>query len=395
MGLLKRQFFISYAVMGSIMPLLSVFFQEQKNFTKSEIGFVMATSGFSMMLSPVLMTLLADLRLESRRIIAGCLLASGVFILGMHFSVGIVAVGACYLLYHLSYVAVPPLQDALYFRIEAESASNANSGPVVPYNFIRVWGTVGFIIPSAILWTAALFSKDIITQIMMFIAAGFAVAAAVHSTRLPSTPPRARNARRLPSVAAARVLFGKNALWMCLPLILAYLCGPAYHVFFPLYLKDFAGYSDKAIGLIINTGVVLEIFLILNLEKLRLKFGLKKLMVIGLCSMAARFACLAAFPNPWTPILVQVFHGPEIVALFVLPMMYINRLAGEEFRNSIQGVFAMLVAGAPRVIGSSLSGTLADFSLPTLFWAASGLVTVAAVLLIVFFKPIKADRAAQ
>ena len=391
MGTLKRQFFFSYAVMGSLMPMLAVFFQERKGFTKSEIGFVMATAGFSMILSPVIMTLLADLRFESRRIIAGCLFASALFILGMHLNSGVVAVGVCYLLYHLSYVAVPPLQDARYFRIEADHALGKSDKPLVPYTFVRVWGTVGFIVPSAILWAAALFSKDIITQIMMFLAAGFALAATIHSLRLAPSPPQAKRARRLPSVAAARVLFGKNALWMCLPLFLAYLCGPAYHVFFPLYLKDVAGYSEKVIGLIINIGVVLEIFLILSLEKLRLRYGLKKLMVFGLLCMASRFACLAAFPNPWTPIFVQIFHGPEIVALFVLPMMYINRLAGEEFRNSIQGVFAMLVAGVPRILGSSISGKIAAVSLPALFWSASGVVTVAVVLLAAFFKPVRAE----
>lgn len=114
-------------------------------------------------------------------------------------------------------------------------------------------------------------------------------------------------------------------------------------------------------------------------------------MIIGVMCMALRFACLAAFTNAWTPILVQLFHGPEIVALFVLPMMYINRLAGAEFRNSIQGVYAMLVAGGPRIIGSFLSGKLAEESLSQLFAIASGLVLFAALLLMWKFNPIRAE----
>lgn len=396
MGLIKFQFFISYAVMGSMMPLLSVFFGHAKGFSKSEIGMVMAASGFSMIVSPVVMTLLADMRIESRRIIAGALFVSALFILGMHFSTGMAAVGAFFVLYHLAYVSVPPLQDALYFRMEAEH--DPTQGPMVPYGAVRVWGTTGFIVPSAMLWALAAFlpsGQEAITGIMMFFAAGFALLSAAHSLRLPLNPPRALNARKLPSVAAARVLFGPEGRWMCLPLIIAYLCAPAYHAFFPLYLKEIAGYQENVIGLIICIGVVLEIFVILSLDRLRGRFGLKRLMVFGMACMALRFVCLWAFPNAWTPILVQLFHGPEIAALFVLPMMYINRLAGAEFRNSIQGVFAMLVAGMPRILGSFLGGRLAEHSLRQLFAVSSVLVAVAVLLLAWRFKPVRAGDAAD
>ena len=378
--------------MGSMMPLLTVFFGHEKGFSKADIGLIMAASGFSMIISPVLMTLLADMHIESRRIIAAGLAISAIFILGMHFTVGVWFVGACYVIYHLSYVAVPPLQDAMYFRLEAEH--DPDSGPLVPYNAVRVWGTAGFIVPSALLWAVATFlpsGKEAITGVMMFFAAGFAIIAALHSLRLPPNPPRAKNASRLPTVAAARVIFGPEGRWMCLPLIVTYLCAPAYHAFFPLYLKEVAGYSESVIGLIICIGVVFEVFVILSLERMRKRFGLKRLMIIGVMCMALRFACLAAFTNAWTPILVQLFHGPEIVALFVLPMMYINRLAGAEFRNSIQGVYAMLVAGGPRIIGSFLSGKLAEESLSQLFAIASGLVLFAALLLMWKFNPIRAE----
>lgn len=375
-----------------MMPLLTVFFGHAKGFSRSEIGVIMAASGFSMIISPVLMTLLADLRIESRRIMATALGVSTVFILGMHYASGVWLVGACYVIYHLSYVAVPPLQDGMYFRMEAEH--DAEKGPLAPYGAVRAWGTAGFIVPSALLWgIAALLpeSKEAITDVMMFCAAGFAILAALHSLRLPPNPPRAKNASRLPSVAAARVIFGPEGRWMCLPLIITYLCAPAYHAFFPLYLKEVAGYSESVIGLIICIGVLLEIFLILGLERLRKRFGLKRLMIFGVLCMGLRFTCLAAFPNAWTPIFVQLFHGPEIVALFVLPMMYINRLAGAEFRNSIQGVYAMLVAGGPRIIGSLLSGRLAEVSLTQLFSIAAGLVFLAAALLVWKFKPIRAE----
>ena len=75
--------------------------------------------------------------------------------------------------------------------------------------------------------------------------------------------------------------------------------------------------------------------------------------------------------------------------------MYINRLAGAEFRNSIQGVYAMLVLGSPRIVGSYLGGRLAEFSLPLLFAIAAVLVTIAAAVLALKFDPIRAEDLAD
>jgi hypothetical protein len=65
---------------------------------------------------------------------------------------------------------------------------------------------------------------------------------------------------------------------------------------------------------------------------------------------------MALFPCPAVAIAVQVMHGLEVLALFVAPPVFINRLAGDEFRNSMQGVYTMSVSGLSRVIGGATAG---------------------------------------
>lgn len=53
--------------------------------------------------------------------------------------------------------------------------------------------------------------------------------------------------------------------------------------------------------------------------------------------------------------------------------MFLNRLASDQFRNSIQGVFTMAIGGTARVIGGVAAGAVAaTFGLTAvLYWGAS------------------------
>ena len=65
---------------------------------------------------------------------------------------------------------------------------------------------------------------------------------------------------------------------------------------------------------------------------------------------------LAFFPTPAMAVVVQLCHGLEVLALFVGPVMFLDRLATDEFRNSIQGVFTMAIGGVARVVGGVAAG---------------------------------------
>ena len=53
MRALKAQFFLSYAIVGSLMPLLSIFLRDEKGFDNYQIGIVMACISVAAMFSPI------------------------------------------------------------------------------------------------------------------------------------------------------------------------------------------------------------------------------------------------------------------------------------------------------------------------------------------------------
>ena len=76
MGAIKAQFFLSYAILGSLMPLLGVFLKEEKGLSDQLVGVASGMSAVAMLLTPGLITLLADTRADSRRILAGAFVLS-------------------------------------------------------------------------------------------------------------------------------------------------------------------------------------------------------------------------------------------------------------------------------------------------------------------------------
>lgn len=130
----------------------------------------------------------------------------------------------------------------------------------------------------------------------------------------------------------------------------------AFYAFIGNFFDEEVGIPKKYIGLIINIGVLIEVGFTLLMPWMQRKIHLRGIMVLGLFCMVLRMVLLAFFPTPAMAVVVQLCHGLEVLALFVGPVMFLDRLATDEFRNSIQGVFTMAIGGVARVVGGVAAG---------------------------------------
>ena len=158
----------------------------------------------------------------------------------------------------------------------------------------------------------------------------------------------------MPTLEAFRVLAQPGTRWLCIGIGLAVSCSATYHHFFPLYLRNTLHLDRQWIPLIINLGVIGEVLYTLAFPALRQRIGEKGILLGGLGFMTLRMALLSWFPSLPVAILVQLGHGLEILALFVLVPMLLDRLAGDHFRNSMQGAFSMFMGGS-RLLGTLLA----------------------------------------
>jgi PPP family 3-phenylpropionic acid transporter len=389
-NLIRFQFAISYAVIGALVPLLPVFFKEVKGFSNQEISFAFSLAGLGHIIAPTLLTLLADTRVDSRRIVAAATIIASGMLFSFYSCEGVTMTIVFYALYNICYTPVIPLLDGIFFAARRREEEQLNA-PLTNYNSIRVWGTIGYMIPSVFFMVLIRMTS---LKGSVLVSALFFCAVAIATTFfLPKPSPRimreAAARRQLPSMEALRALFSPNARYFTIGVFLAGLATPVYYMYFPLYLKEVGGVRDNWVGIIIIIGVFFEIFYILNLERLRSILRLRGIMLVGLLAMAIRMLALAVFPCALTGILIQLVHGLEILALIVVPVMYLNRIAGDSFRNSIQGVYAMTVIGTSRILGTLIAGQFAEQNILIPFYWASFLAFTSCTILYFKFHPIK------
>jgi len=371
---LQLQFFLSYAIVGSLSPLLSIFLQEEKGLSPSRIGMALALVSASNLISPTLITLLADTRLQTRHVLALAYASTAVMLAVLLGPTTWWITLALMAGYGLSIVAMFPLQDGLYFS--AAQAARSDGQPTLEYPQVRVWGTVGFMVPSLLLYAWLQATGDARPAVVSAIT--FAVICVVWSlTRLPPVHPTpAGSGRPLATFEAMRVLARPDTRWLCLGLALAAACSATYHNFFPLYLRNSLGVGREWIPLIINLGVLLEVFYTLAFPWFRRVLGEKGILLIGLGLMTLRMALLSWFPSVPVAVMVQLGHGFEILAIFVLVPMMLNRRAGDHFRNSMQGAFSMFMGGS-RLIGTLVAGHAVERDILHALGVAAGVGAVA------------------
>jgi MFS transporter, PPP family, 3-phenylpropionic acid transporter len=382
---IKTQFFFAYAVMGSMIPFLSIYLKREQALSEGQIGTVLGLAGVSILLTPVLMTLLADTKFDPRRLAACVFGVSGSALLALYFTENIWLVFALLFLHSLAYAAVIPLHDGMVFglqrRMEQEGVASE------PYYHIRVWGSLGFILPSLLFFY--FLSRGYSLSIILIGGFSFSVICLLNALRLPypkTTPRPDEGPRPIPTTQAARVFWQPSMRVFCIALFITFIAAGAFGSFYPLYMAEVIGIEERWVGLIFNFGVVIEIFFMLGFGWLQARLGLRKIIVLGIVCFSLQTALLAAFPTLVMALLAQVLHGIIIVGIYMAPIMFINGKAGDDFRNSIQGLYTVLIIGVARIVGIISAGHLGDVDLRLIPILSSVLAATGALLLFSAFR---------
>lgn len=350
---LKRQYFFSYAVIGSVMPLITVYLRDDVGFDFFQIGMANSLMSLPILFSPALITFLADRKFDTRRILALSFAISSLVLTAIYFSRSIPLTLFLYFCHGVSFVAMIPLQDGFYFSLREHRRKTG--GTFSEYPHVRVWGTMGFIVPSLILYFPL--SAGAAPGSILPVAVVFCLFSLANSFTLPPSPPRdSRGPESLPTRQALQQLFSPKGRWLAVGLFFALLAASVYYAFIANYMDEVVSIPRQYIGLIFNIGVLLEVGYTFLMPRLQRSIGLKAIICLGMAMMFLRMLLLALFPHPAVAMAVQVVHGLEVLALFLAPPVFLNRLAGDAFRNSMQGIYTMLVGGLSRVIGGVTAG---------------------------------------
>ncbi len=257
------------------------------------------------------------------------------------------------------YILAYTLTFAPNLALSSSIAMNQMSNPEKEFPAIRVVGTIAWIVITNIIGYYAVGDKVTIFQIAMFTS----IAWAAFSFTLPNTPPKATEATSASQILGtdAFVLFKDRSflvfficsILVCIPLSFYYA-----HANLSLTESNMTNVENK-----MSLGQVSEVGFMLLIPFALSRFGIKKMLIVGLIAWITRFVCFGygdGISSEWMLYLAIVLHGVCYDFFFVMGQIYTDNKAGEKIKNSAQGLITFATYGVGMGIGSILSGKVLD-----------------------------------
>ena len=287
-GAIRLHFLVAYAIVGAYMPYLPVFLGDDLGMPDWQIGWVAGMYGLAVILSPPIVTYLADRRVSGRTLIGTAYALAAVALACLSLAHGFLAVVLLSLVFGMVYTPLFALLDGLTFSAMALERAAERRPP--PYDRLRVWGSFGFMIPALVLLFAL--QAGGASGTAAIVAAAVAASVGLLTTPLlPRLDPEARDLA-LPGAAAWHVLRARPTRDLVIPLGLLF---AAIAVFYGFYarLVTAAGVDPAWVGLVINLGVVSELPFMFAAGPLLRRFSLRSLLLFGAACLAVRMLLLA------------------------------------------------------------------------------------------------------
>ncbi len=352
---LSLMMFLEYFIWGSWYVTMSTYMGNNLNSSGIQIGAAYSALAIATMISPFIVGLIADRFFAAQRIM-GVLHLLGAALLFLATTVTLN--GPFYwiiLVYSLLYMPTIALSNSIAF--------NQMSDPGKQFPWIRVFGTLGWIVAGLLIGKLQWEKTGHIGN-TFYLASGASALLGLFSFFLPNTPPKASASQ----TSAAKVLgteafvlfknksyaiFFIAAILVCIPLSF-------YYGFANAFLNEI-GMQGAASKMIL--GQISEGLFILAIPFLFNRIGVKNMLLMGMVAWILRYICFAygnIDANLWMLYAGIILHGVCYDFFFVTGYMYTEKKAGAAIKNAAQGLFTFATYGVGMFIGTWFSGFVVD-----------------------------------
>ncbi|QNF35661.1 nucleoside permease [Adhaeribacter swui] len=254
------------------------------------------------------------------------------------------------LLYTLLYMPTMSLANGISF--------SQMKDPGKEFPSVRVLGTAGWIAAGLLIGFMDMEGSSLTFRI----AAACSLVLGVFSFFLPHTPPQKRSASLSSILGLEALVLFKDRSFIVFFLTSIAVCIPLafYYNFTNPFLNDLG--VKNAAG-IMTLGQASEFLFMLSMPLFFSRFGIKKMMLLGIFAWIIRYM-LFAFGNneteAWMLYSGIILHGICYDFFFVTGQIYIDRRAEQSIRNAAQGMITFATYGIGMLIGSYISGFVTE-----------------------------------
>lgn len=415
--LLCGMMFLQFAVYGLWLPIAGRFLKADPategglGFTDSQVGWIIGLAASLGAICSPFVTRFADRHFSAQRFLGVLMILGGILKLITATQTSFAAWLMLSVLFAMLFMPAVAICNALAMRHLAN--------PSLQFPRVRLWSTVGWIavawfFPLIALktnvrfqWLPPFFAGDdvefiaakMLTSVRWagILAIGYGVLAFF---LLPDTPPipqqTVSSEKRFAALEAFSMLKRPS---FCVLLVVTLLLSIT-HVNYFIQMSSFlrvVGLNDAYTMPAMSLGQAAELVMYVVLGGLLTKFGFRAMLLIGIAAFVARFSLHASSELPvWCQVAGQAFHGVCFAFFFSTCIIYVDRTAPPDLRNSAQSVFNFVFYGiGPLVavqLNSVLAGSLAgpngmDAAGYSNYWyVMAGIGAVAFVVMLIFFR---------
>lgn len=358
---LSAMMFMQFFVWGSWYGQMSKYLTNQLNASGDEVGQAYAAFSIAMIAAPFFVGMLADRYFAAEKVL-GVLNLLGAAVLFALIQISDPDVFAiAMLVYCLTFTPTIALANSISLR--------QMSKPEKQFPVIRVFGTISWIIVTNIIGFFGVGDSVVIFQVSMVASAILGLFAFT----LPHTPPQATGKASFAQIIGkdAFVLFRNrsylvffiSSILICVPLAFYYTwANPSLT---DAYVNAYPGEDPNGFNIEnkMSLGQASEVIFMLLLPLAFQKFGVKKILIIGLLGWIVRFVFFsygAADHSEWMLYAAILLHGICYDFFFVTGQIYTDMKAGEKIKSQAQGLITLATYGVGMLIGSLVAGKVKD-----------------------------------
>jgi nucleoside transporter len=394
---LSFMMFLNFFIWGAWFVTLSTYLEKALAASGGEISFAYLSQSIGAIIAPFIIGLIADRFFAAQKILGILHLAGAALLWYVSTIKDFDSFLPVIIVYMVLYMPTLALVNSISFR--------QVTNPSKDFPFIRVLGTIGWVLAgltiSFIGWDEK--NKEGLLENTFKMASIASLVLGLFSFTLPHTPPLKKGQKTSVSemlgLDALRLLKNRSYLLFFLASMAISIPLAFYYNFTHLFLTEqgVENVTGKQ-----SLGQVSEIAFMMLMPILFIRWGVKKMLAIGMLAWAIRYVLFAYGNNDeayWMLITGIVLHGICYDFFFVTGQIYTDNLAGERFKSAAQGLVTLATYGVGMMIGALISGPIVDAYKTgdthdwKMIWLIPAAIALAVVLLfLLFFRDTKTPR---
>ncbi len=385
---LSAMMFMEFFIWGGWFVTMGTYLSKSIGATDVQNGLAYGTQSLGAIIAPFVIGLIADKFFSAQKILGVLHLAGAGIMYFISTKEDFASFYPLLLIYMICYM--PTL--ALVNSVALKQIKNAEK----EFSFIRVWGTVGWIVAGLLIgWMAWEQNGQLVNTFK--VTAAVSLVLGLFSFTLPDTPPGKAGTkttiRDILGLDALSLLKKKNFLIFFIASMLICIPLAFYYQETNKFLNELkvSGAAAK-----MSIGQMSETLFMVLMPFFFARFNIKKMLLFGMIAWVLRYLLFGfgdADTGIWMLYIGIALHGICYDFFFVSGQIYTDQQAGEKNRSSAQGMITLATYGVGMLIGFWFAGSISEYyktadghNWKSIWMIPAGIAAAITILFLLFFK---------